>query len=629
MKWLSLSPGLLAFVASVSDCSACRRGPPPILFPTFETSVQALDASEEPDVSTRDVQLRATQAENVPLPGTQLTVDGLAVTAPPGFHFVQYLAIDLDQDGDRDLLASTAKDRSPANVAAFRRNAADWSPIDVTGAQAASPNCRPDKLVAYSPSAFFVRYGACDCAAGESCPGLIPVVSEALAITFDGTSFITKQRATEVGPRLGNASVQLEALVYDHDSDGRDDVTFSVSVGGSDPAVAGETAMVALLDRGTGFARDVTEPSASIARMASSIRAAASTRRRAPDALRRITSARNLYRVLCREAGAPRVRISGELGLQCGNLFGSLSEATGRAYLSLGEFAAAAAMQRPDTAGDWGPVTSERFDADLQRATPSETGITARQGPLLGVATDTLSIRGSALRFDPPGPAVPTHIALSGPQTGRVELLTLGAEPPATGTLADLLPSNLEHTQTVVGAFNTCQGVMLARCPSTDNACIEAGTNGQLSPSATLHAVSPIVDLALMARCGRDDSVRVPLARDPRLQWVGWGSNTMFVSWSGRLLSAQGTASSFTPVTEAVNTAWAPGSGASRSGIAIAGTDAIFVRDITGRVHAWRPPQLQGRYRQLTDLTLSDDGRTMAARLSTTLWVIERLTATP
>jgi hypothetical protein len=69
---------------------------------------------------------------------------------------------------------------------------------------------------------------------------------------------------------------------------------------------------VVLLDRGVGFARDTSEPAASIARLVAQARALGSTRRRAESALALIERAQRIRRALCVEAGAPRVRVGGE-----------------------------------------------------------------------------------------------------------------------------------------------------------------------------------------------------------------------------------------------------------------------------------------------------------------------------
>lgn len=627
MKFWALSPGLTALTALsvvVSDCGACRRGPPPILFPTFETSVEStIDASAEQDVVTADVPLVRTVAQPVPPPAMSITVDGLALPVPTGYNFAQYLALDLDADGDRDVIAAIAKANSPANLVAFRRNAADWSAIEVSGAQAPTPDCRPEGLVAYGNNAVSVWYNHCEPATPT--PEAVTIASQVLGLTFDGTTFATKQRVTENGPKLSATELRPELQMYDRDQDGRIDAVLQLSV--SNPALPNEavTATVALLDRGTGFARDTTEPSASLARMVSSIRSLATNRRRANDALNRIELARRLYRVLCREAGAPRLQILGEMGMQCGNSFASLSEATGRAYLTTGELAAASAMLRADTAGDWGAVVSERFDTDLQRVTPSETGITARQGPLAGVPLDAMSIRQAALVFDPP--AAPTHVRVLGPQSTRIELATLSAETPANGETADVLPHSPDGTQVVVGAFNTCTGVMLAKCAVSDAGCITAGLAGRTTPSSELQFVSDLPDISMMGRCARTPDLQTPLSRDPRLQWIGWSAEGLTVAWSGRVLRGVGSSRWFVPLAAtASSSGWAQGASASSAGMVIAQPDAIFVRDSTGHFHAWRPPQLQGRYRQLGDLALSPDGRTLAARLSTTLWLVEKLT---
>ena len=124
------------------------------------------------------------------------------------------------------------------------------------------------------------------------------------------------------------APIQLGLRVEDRDSDGYEDVVAAVRIGETEIPLA-------WLNRPGGFARDVSEPEASLRELAddawesldSDLRGAQTRARAVLDA----------FVALCRESGAARIGLSGTQGLQC-----QQSPATARAV----SVAMAAAIER-------------------------------------------------------------------------------------------------------------------------------------------------------------------------------------------------------------------------------------------------------------------------------------------
>lgn len=629
----------VALALALGECRACKSEPPPILFPGAEGGgVEGDDASlalRTDGAAADGGVVPRTLAQLVQGSGRSIVVEGVTVTAPEGAAFHSFLARDVDGDGDNDLVATITRRDGNATVLFYTRDEAAYVLGASTNLEAPSRACVPSGLASFTAQTWTVRYEQCAAPAspalgdaGVAQDELAPntVMTEHVALSVDGGGAVGRLRLSELGPSIAHTQLSFDLAFVDRDGDGRSDVIAEVSaardVDGPDAPRARAT--VLLLDRGVGFARDTSEPTASVARLLSQTRTLAANRRRALDAVAMIERVQRLRRALCVEAGAPRVRLGGEAGLRCGAMFNGFGEAYARAMLTLGEFAAAEATQWPDTATEFGVVDSERFDQELQRTAGSETGVSARSGPFVGAAIDDWLLRRPVLALEPP--SAPTHVLLRGPTRARIELGTFANVPEDEGSSRELRLESPDGSRVAVGAWQTCDGVVVALCPSSDERCAAAPVAASLPAGATLVRLTDLPSPEFSARCMRREASSEPIRRAAELRPIGWGAEGLVLAWRGRLLRASGEREAFAALNNGALGAGFAAGAASPDGrhVALQGADAVYVRDAAGRWRAWRPPQLSGRLRQLTDLTVSGDGRTIVGRLGTQLWVIER-----
>jgi hypothetical protein len=580
------------------------------------------------DAATRDAgPARRLASSAVPGDGSALTLDGVTARAPSGERFSRYLALDADGDGDRDAVVNRVRGEGmPAGVTYLRREPAGFVSVAIASSEPPDPRCAEVDLHSTSPRSVVVSYG-CAPAAGADAGPLPPVVREHVVVALHPAPSV-RLRVGELAPAHRGTVLDTAVDAVDRDGDGRDDVVVTLGArraGEREEAAA--RASVVMLDRATGFARDTTEPEASLARLASAARALA-TRRRARDAIAAVERIVRLRRALCIESGAARVRIDGQVGVSCAGSAGlrAAAEALARAYFALGEYPAAHALMRPDSASELGVVTSERLDAELRRAVPSVPGVVARQGPFIGQALDAaVFARASALALTPA--TLPTAVILRGPVTARVDLATLTSVPGEPGSLLDVLARSPDGALVLQGFYETCDGIAAAFCPASALECVTAPVRpGALPPGATTARITDLPSPDHAARCLQNDALIEPVLRTTDLRAIGFGREGLVVAYRGRLhrIAPDATHAVALGPGDPLGGPFPPGSAASESGehAVVASAEGLFVRDAAGRWRLWSAPQLVGRYRQLTDLTISNDGNTIAGMLGGQLWVL-------
>ena len=149
-----------------------------------------------------------------------------------------------------------------------------------------------------------------------------------------------RERITVLPPNdRSTAPIDLELGVEDRDADGYDDVVAKVRIGDTDIPLA-------WLDRPGGFARDTSQPEATLRELADG--AWASLDSDLPGAKKRALAVIDAFVALCRESGSARIGLSGTHGLQC-----QQSRATARAVsvaitaaIRRGSFVRALELQR-------------------------------------------------------------------------------------------------------------------------------------------------------------------------------------------------------------------------------------------------------------------------------------------
>jgi len=631
----------VALAFALGDCRMCKKTPPVVLFPGAEggSTVDddaaippAQDGAVSSDGGAAIPRINASRVEGA---GRSIVVEGVTVTAPEGARFHEYLAKDVDADGDNDLVATVTRSSGNAAVLFFTRDEASYVSAPASNLEAPSRSCVPAGLAAFTAKTWTVRFercavGASDAGADQSSIAPNSVLTEHVAIAVEASGASSRLRVSELGPALPHTRLEMDLGFIDRDGDGRADVSVELAAGRmlDAPDAPRAKATIVLLDRGVGFARDTSEPSASIAQLVAATRANAFRVNRAEDALAMVDRAARLRRALCVEAGAPRVRVGGEVGVRCGASFNAFSEVFARALVTAGEYAAAEASQWPDTAQEFGVLANDRIDQDLQRGAGSETGVGARSGPYVGsTIDDSWLVRRSALSLDPP--ATPSSVSVLGPVHAQLTIDTFTNTSTGEGALAELALKSPDGARVAVGAWQTCDGVVLAVCPSADSNCANAPGGSNPPTGATLERIADLPSPEFGARCLRREASSEPLRRANELRAIGWSQDGLIIAYRGRLLRGLGaTRREFVPLLRAAPGSGYPAGQGAISGdgrvVAVQGADAIYVRDATGRWKGWRPPQLAGRTRQLSDLTVSADGRTIVGRLGTQLWIIER-----
>ncbi len=149
-----------------------------------------------------------------------------------------------------------------------------------------------------------------------------------------------RERITILPPNeRSTAAIALDLRVEDRDADGYDDVVVDVRIGETDIPLA-------WLNRPGGFARDVSEPEATLGGLADG--AWQSLDSDLPGATKRALAVLDAFVALCRESGSARIGLSGTQGLQC-----QRSPATARAVsvattaaIRRGSFVRALELQR-------------------------------------------------------------------------------------------------------------------------------------------------------------------------------------------------------------------------------------------------------------------------------------------
>ena len=127
-----------------------------------------------------------------------------------------------------------------------------------------------------------------------------------------------RERITVLPPNeQSETAIEIELAVEDRDGDGYDDVVANIRVGMTDIPLA-------WLNRPGGFARDLSQPEASLKKLADG--AWESLGSNLAGANTRALEVLDAFVALCREGGAARVGLMGSQGLQC-----QQSPATGRA----------------------------------------------------------------------------------------------------------------------------------------------------------------------------------------------------------------------------------------------------------------------------------------------------------
>lgn len=248
---------------------------------------------------------------------TELAVEGAPLFTSSG-TLRAVMALDLDADGDRDALVVRTEEGLRTVLAFAPRDGSSFGAMNDLATIA--EGCSVDQAGLRTLSRRFA------------------VVE--LSLTCDGQrerglALVALEHTPRVGERLriaddasgGSAPLGLAVQTRDVDEDGFEDavIELGVTMGTSE----GIRVALPFFDRPGGLARDAREPEATFADLGKHAKEALKADPKSASAL--ATATFELYRALCREGGAPRVRFGESLGLACGQSIGAGRAAAVRA----------------------------------------------------------------------------------------------------------------------------------------------------------------------------------------------------------------------------------------------------------------------------------------------------------
>lgn len=606
------SPAVLFSCAiALGGCDGCPRHAPPVRFHS------ALDASAETtaDASLDDVTAVDHPAETLGPDAGRVVIDQAEIVAPAGEHFGAVLSIDRGGDGlaDRALLTRVRADGTVAGLGVWQRSGAGWAPVAVDGAAPPAGNCRDAVLRQTSTRVASVVW---------RCEPDAPTAADAVLLLLQPEVHVGARAAVLRDP-LPDTRYNLTVDGGDLDGDGLDDATFTLGVSHA-PGAPEVSARVALVQRGGSFTRDIREPAASLQAAVAAIRRGATRRSALITSIGQYDDLARLRRALCSETGLARFQMGPELGIRCDGdaTFVDAAVQKARALITLGEFPGAVAMTHVETQDDLGLVPPARLAGDLRRAlTPAHAWV-ATGGPFAAMSLDALAPgRLGQLTFDLP--VEPPAVMVRGTSTGRVDTRTLMFAQGPNGALGDVLA--VAGDRRVAGFVETCAGLSLVRC-APNTACgdpLGAGAR-EVPEGAQLYPMGIAASVGLSQRCLLDaravSGVPASVARV-----MGVNRDAMVVAVRQRLyrvaLAGGPAAALFSG--DPLGVRYNVGGAISTNGrfAALPDVDGLWLRD-RGRWHLEAPGGLEGRTAQLSDVIVSDDGRTAAAVLGTQVWLM-------
>ncbi|MET0284200.1 MAG: hypothetical protein ABW352_07010 [Polyangiales bacterium] len=283
--------------------------------------------------------------------------------------------VDLDHDGDQDLLALSAEAQR-AQLSVFVREPTGLSgPRPVTGFVAPEPgSCTlaDTRFVALSKEKAALRVEL-------ACVGEKPVVAASLwLLALEAAPRIYERLDVLAFTSEGQPALSLVPRSVDSDGDHHDDIAVRIASFG---ALEADSLELTWLDRPSGLVRDVREPEATLSAWAAA--AQGQIAKQTDAAIARAELGLTLAKAICRELGGPLLAVSAVPGVGCGTLpsLGALSTTLIGAYAKRGDVARAFDQYR---ALRTGPRPSERL-LDLAQAAlaklPAQNGVTLRNGP--------------------------------------------------------------------------------------------------------------------------------------------------------------------------------------------------------------------------------------------------------
>jgi hypothetical protein len=446
----------MALSAQTAGCRACAKDHPYVPPATEPPGASVTDAAASMEAGASPVSPRVYVA---PSGTTKWKVGDLALDAE-GRELVLAMLFDADGDGIQDALyvarptPEQQRPGAPAGELWFIRGGLP-SPRTVSLATGSSfsenPACTPlARLEPMGTVGAWVELGtACPGGGGSRAVFIVRTGKPAPIVVFDAT----------VHDPQGVPKLELSGELRDRDQDGVDDVTLRVRLDdASVPESQRPALQLAYFDRPAGLSRDPDEPEASLRAIAGQAAEFAGKAKEAALAATLVRHARELFRVLCYDGGAPRFsKIRGVPPPACGpsRALEDLAVADVRAAVTQGDALRAFAAFRDADAGPvvrspgktlemqklLAEVAPSRVVKDVKAISVERSGAAppgASWGPLSFDAAQQLfvSALGQVHRIDPAtGALEPSDLAPWPTEVGWAEagLRWLGVQQPCDG----------------------------------------------------------------------------------------------------------------------------------------------------------------------------------------------------
>jgi hypothetical protein len=301
---------------------------------------------------------------------------GASIEPPPGERFLSVLAADLDDDGAKDAVAwVTSGDPLAGRLLFYKGGAVPSVPKPVAALAPLAlgvPGCGVEPVleqIGPHTVAMSVR---------TMCTPRAPADKKVrwIAVATPGREPALREELRLGAPADGE-QLRIEMDAADQDGDGRDDLAARfVLEGAAAPFEPGPEVLGALrwFDRPTGLSRDPEEPEKSLRAAASRELARAAKKSDAMSAAYGARQIERLYQLLCSDAGAPLLTLSGG-AVRCGTSQALEDAAATRvkAALTVGDVPRAlSAYQR----AGWRPATTRRkkeLEKWILKAAPAQT----------------------------------------------------------------------------------------------------------------------------------------------------------------------------------------------------------------------------------------------------------------
>ncbi len=401
---------ILAFALATSGCKGCTERKPYTPFtldggaPTDSSAVTPTSPSGSTSGFVPLVGLPASSGDSFPLePGS--------VPAPAGRVFVSGLPVDADGDGNLDLFAWVeTSDKKRGELWFVRGNdrAGHGLTLATPPVDLGDPGCKREVKLSQIGTETVLAQVDARCAE-QKIHRWFAIVRLHVAGVGGGADRADSRDPElrlegRLRPPAPGESMKLAFDATDRDNDKTDDLRLDLTLEGvGEPFEASGkvTLPIVFVDRPAGFARDPSEPEATLAKLSAGLVAKARSAKTAPDVVSGAAQLLRAATIACEELGEPLLSTSaGAVRCGDGHYVGDAIHAVGVAGISSGDIAQAIAART--ALAELKPASEKRakeLDTALAKAAPIVEAIIVKRIAAAPAKTGVLS----SLTFDADG----------------------------------------------------------------------------------------------------------------------------------------------------------------------------------------------------------------------------------